>query len=374
MAETQPFKNYYGVELAKTLAAQIQIAYPQFAGQAFIDQVARAVEPLELKDRVALIATALREWLPQDYEQSIDILLSILGPEIPAEAGMFNHGYQLMPVAYFVEVYGQDHFELSLKALYEITKRHTAEFALRPFLVRYPEETLRRLDQWTQDPNPHVRRLVSEGSRPRLPWASRLTAFIDDPSPVLALLARLRSDPSRYVQKSVANNLNDIAKDHPQLVLDTLRHWSDEADGATRWITRHALRSLVKQGHPEALDLLGFVEPQVKLSDLRLEPASLGLNDTLLLSFTLTSDSDEPQELMIDYIIHFVRPKGKYREKVFKLSQKTLPAGQSLQVQKRHPFRAVSVRRYYPGRHRVEIQVNGQILGKGYFELTVDPK
>jgi 3-methyladenine DNA glycosylase AlkC len=372
MAETKPFKEYFGLELAERLGAELRAADPEFDRDAFVAQVAAQVESLELKDRVALIAAALHDHLPPDYPQALARLLTLLGPELPDESGMFELGYHLMPVAQFVEQYGLDDFEQSMAALYEITKRHTAEFAIRPFLERHPTQTLDTLSLWAGDPNPHVRRLVSEGTRPRLPWAGRLSAFIVDPGPVLSLLERLKTDPSAYVRKSVANNLNDISKDNPDVVLATLRDWNARPSADIRWITSHALRTLVKQGNSEALALLGFEPPRVRLAQLNVTPETVRIGEAARFTFALHSDSEQPQKLLVDYLLHFASANGKPRAKVFKLKQLTLPAGQHVDLEKTHSFKQVTVRRYYPGRHRVEIQINGHIAGGTDFMVVGD--
>ncbi len=371
MTETQPYKNYFGTDLARDLALRIQAVYPQFHAESFVQQVAAQVDELELKARVALIADALHAHLPASYLAALDILHAILGPELSSEEGMFNEGYYLMPVAYFVEVYGQEHFDESLAALYEITRRHTAEWNIRPFLAREPQRMLALLHQWAHDDNVHVRRLVSEGTRPRLPWAARLQMFVDDPAPLLHLLAELKNDPSPYVRKSVANNLNDIIKDHPDLVLEHLTEWQSDAAEATLWIIRHALRNLVKQGDPRALRLLGIEQPQVSLQDLTLQPDPLRQGESLALSFALQSESAETQTLVVDYLIHFVKASGKTSPKVFKLSKPVLPAGERLHLRKQHSFKPVTTRRYYAGQHRLEVQINGQILGGADFVLEL---
>lgn len=371
MSEYQPHKNYFGLELAHKLAGRIVAVQPTFPAEQFVAQIAARVDELELKDRVALIAAALRECLPADYPAALQILLSILGPENPKEEGMFTYGYHLMPVAYFVEVYGLDHFDHSITALAEVTKRHTAEYAIRPYLGRYPQQTLAVLEGWAVHANAHVRRLVSEGTRPRLPWATRLTAFVDDPGPVLRLLEKLKHDPSPYVRKSVANNLNDIAKDHPDLVLETLSRWSQHAGEETRWITRHALRNLVKQGHPAALKLLGFNQIQVSLQQLKIEPETVRLGDSLKISFTLQNETPESQYLVVDYIIHLAKANGKTSPKVFKLRTQTLNGGERLTLQKSHSFKPVRTRRYYGGQQRLEVQVNGVVVGGENFRLMV---
>lgn len=363
MSETQLFKHYYGLSLAQTLADKITAIYPGFDTPSFIAQLASTLDELEFKGRIALISAALRDHLPSHYPDAVKILLAILGPEIAAEEGMFRNGWFVPPLAYFVEVYGLDYFDESIAALYEMTKRNTAEFAIRPFLAKYPQRTLAIMETWTQDENPHIRRLVSEGTRTRLPWASRLKMFIEDPSPVLKLLTRLKNDPSLYVRKSVANNLNDIAKDHPQLVLEILTDWHKDATPSTLWIIRHALRTRIKQGDPAALRLLGFESTSISLHELRIEPTSLQVGDTATFSFILKNDTTSAQNLMIDYQIHFVRANGKRNPKVFKLKSHQLPSSQSIQIQKKHSFKPITTRRYYSGLHRLEIQVNGQILG-----------
>lgn len=364
------FKEYYNQELLEQLAASLTAVYPAFPGQAFVHETAPQLAALELKGRVAAIAAALRRHLPPAYPAALAILVQILGPEHSESEGMFTDGWYLMPVAAFVEYYGLDHPQESLAALNAITRRHTAEFAVRPFIERYPEQTLAVLEQWAADPSFHLRRLVSEGTRTRLPWAARLPRFIDDPAPVLALLERLKDDPVEYVRRSVANNLNDLAKDHPDLVLATLERWSHNAGIERRRIIRHALRSLVKQGHPTALRLLGAEAPLVELEYFSLSPASLPIGASLSLELALRNHAGEPQHLVIDYVMHLAGANGRPRRKVFKLRSQKLAPGERLQLRKSHSFAVVSVRRYYPGPQRIDLQVNGLVLAGADFELT----
>ncbi len=371
MAEPQPFKSYLNTELVKQLAEQIKLAYEDFPVEAFIAQASTGLEKLELKTRTAHIAAALRDHLPTDYSEAVNILIGILGPENESEKGVLGEWYFLMPIAYFVEAYGLQDFDVSMKAMYEITKRHTSEFAVRPFLIRYPERTWNQLHDWVNDENAHIRRWVSEGTRPRLPWGRQLPAFIKNPEPVLTLLEYLKSDPSLYVRRSVANNLNDISKDHPELVIKTLTRWHKEASEETLWLIRHALRTLIKQGHPDALRLLGYGEAQVALEKVQLTPSVLQFGESLTLTFTLQSTSDQTQNLMIDYLIHFVKANGKTRPKVFKWSKKTLEAGQTLTLRKKHTIKPITTRRYYAGTHRVQLQINGKIMGEAIFELEM---
>ena len=210
-----------------------------------------------------------------------------------------------------------------------------------------------------------------EGTRPRLPWAGRLDMFIQDPTPTLALLEQLKDDPSPFVRKSVANHLNDISKDYPHLVIETFQRWRKGASKERLWIIRHALRTLVKQGDPAALELLGYGPPQVSLHDLHIEPAQIQMGESFTFGFTLQSESDEAQNLIIDYVIHFVKANGKTSPKVFKLSTRMLNGRQSSHIQKKHTIKPITTRRYYPGEHRLEIQVNGQVLGGTPFHLKM---
>lgn len=256
MSGGKPLKLYFGAELAQRLSDLIQPHYPEFPVRSFVDTVAGQVGPLELKGRVAVIADGLKQALPDVYTESIGILLQILGPENETDEGMFTNGYFLMPVAYFVEKYGLGHFQLSMQALCEITKRHTAEYAIRAFLDVYLNESMELLSGWSHDANFHVRRLVSEGTRPRLPWAKRIGVLRGDPACNLALLEPLLDDPAPYVRKSVANHLNDLTKDYKEVVVDWLRDHRALGGNYYPWIVRHSLRSLIKSGDGDALRLL----------------------------------------------------------------------------------------------------------------------
>ncbi len=276
----------------------------------------------------------------------------------------------MMPLAHFVEVYGLEHFEVSVRAMKEITQRHSSEFTIRPFLVRYPDAMLAVLHEWVHDENFHVRRLVSEGTRPRLPWGMRLHQFVKDPTPTLALLEHLKDDPSEYVRRSVANHLNDITKDHPDLVLMTVRRWREGASQGTNWLIRHALRSLVKAGHPQALALLGYGEATVSLVDFQVQPAQIELGQSVTFTFTLRNDAAAAQDLLIDYVVYYVKANGSTSPKVFKLNTRTVAPGETITIQKKHPIKPITTRVHYPGTHTIAIQVNGQNLGGSTFELT----
>jgi 3-methyladenine DNA glycosylase AlkC len=375
MSESTLFKDNLNPSLARSFGAQIQHAYPDFDATAFAAQIAPQLPPLELKERVTVFTEALHDHLPSDYAEAVGILVSIFGGENSPEEGLFKetNGWAYWSIAYFVERYGLEEFNTSLEAMHTITRHFSCEFAIRPFLVQYPAQTLAVLDRWTSDPSPHVRRLVSEGSRPRLPWGMRLHQFVADPTPALALLDKLKDDESEYVRRSVANHLNDITKDNPAQAITTLQRWNaDNPSQKIQWITRHALRSLVKAGDPDALELLGYGSAQVSLSEFSVTPEHIQMGDTFALEFTLHSESDSKQNVVVDYVVHFVKANGSTSPKVFKLKTAVLPPNASLTINKNHTIKPITTRRYYPGEHRVEVQVNGKIVGGSAFALTID--
>jgi 3-methyladenine DNA glycosylase AlkC len=249
-------KLWFDEDLAIMLSDKIRKHYPGFDDRRFIREISGGIDKLELKGRIELIADVLKAKLPSDYPQAITLLQKILGPENDKETGMFTEGYWLMPVAKYVEKYGLGHFSISMEVIREITKRHTGEYCIRPFILEYPQKTLTMMKKWSLDSNVHLRRLSSEGLRPRLPWARKLEQFIKDPKPILSILDNLKDDHSKFVQKSVANNLNDILKDNYKIGIETIKNWSKGASRNRCWILKHALRNQIKKQNAEALKIV----------------------------------------------------------------------------------------------------------------------
>jgi 3-methyladenine DNA glycosylase AlkC len=372
MEAEQGLKRFYGVEAARLLGNHIVQVYPNFDVESYANAVVKGVQGLELKARLKVMMEALRTRLPQNYPAAIEILVASLGPELDVNEGIFKQGWFWGPVVLLVQEYGLDDPNVSLKALNAMTRRHTAEEALRPFIVRHYDLTMRHLWEWVEDESFHVRRLVSEGTRPRLPWAMRLDQFVKDPRPALALLEKLRDDPALYVQKSVANHLNDVAKDHPDLVVEIAEQWMQQnPTPARQWIVRRGLRTLIKAGNTKALAVVG-AEPTegITVSRFEVTPARIQVGDTITLQATLQNESDSTQTLVVDYAIHFVTQRGAPGRKVFKWSTIEFTPGAVKSLEKRHSFRPITTRRYYPGVHRIEIQVNGEVMGIGNVELV----
>ncbi|MGJ8744229.1 DNA alkylation repair protein [Polaribacter sp.] len=240
-------KYWFDLELAKLLSEKIKTVYPKFNSNTFCEIIANKIDSLELKDRVEVFADEFHYLLQKGYEHNISILLNILGPENEDETGMFKQFYWMMPIAKYVEKYGVNHFDISIKAIEEITKRNTGEYAIRPFLERCTNKTLTQMFIWSKDENKHVRRLASEGIRPRLPWATKLQLFIDNPTPLRPILENLKDDTSKYVQKSVANCLNDILKDNEDFGKEIIENWIQKPTKQRKWIVMHAIRNYRKK-------------------------------------------------------------------------------------------------------------------------------
>jgi 3-methyladenine DNA glycosylase AlkC len=354
----------YNERSVAALAKAIQEIYPTFDQGSFAARVFDAEWPnRELKGRMRHITTVLGDCLPADYRSALEVMQRAL----PLVA---EQGFEKMVFPDFVEVYGLDDWDASVPALEQFTQHVSAEFAIRPFIVRYQERTMALMLQWAGHEHPAVRRLASEGCRPRLPWGIALPALKADPSPILPILEQLKSDPSESVRRSVANNLNDISKDNPDVVLEVLRRWRALDTDEIGWITSHALRTLIKSGHPGALELLGYSSaPAIAVRELTVEPKSIPMGGQVTFYFEIESQSDEPQDLIIDYVVHLIRANGKQTPKVFKLTKRTLEPGQVLSISRRHSFAPVTTRKYYPGAHAIEPKINGRLFQRVDFEL-----
>jgi 3-methyladenine DNA glycosylase AlkC len=284
-------------------------------------------------------------------------------------------GFRYNPLAQFIGEHGLDHFELAMQAQYDLTQRFTAEFSIRPFIQQHADATLARLRDWTADPSEHVRRLVSEGTRPRLPWAPRLRAFMDDPSPVVELLELLRNDPSEYVRRSVANNINDIAKDHPDVAIDIARRWwpdtgCPEQDVRRRRLVRHGLRTLLKAGDRNALDVLGYAAGSpVLVRAATVDPPRPMIGESVRCSVELHNGEAEAHRVLVDFRVWFVKANGSASPKVFKGTEAEIEAGATVTVSKKLSLQQHSTRTHHPGDHVVEVLVNGEARPVGTFVL-----
>lgn len=335
---------------------------------------------LEFKARAHRLADALQATLPADFDRACGVLEAALAPPLALDADGEPVGLQGLPpqgvggwalwgAGEWVARAGLDEAERALLCLRELTQRFTAEFAIRPFIAQRPEVVFPLLSRWTGDASAHVRRLVSEGSRPRLPWGLRLQALVADPAPTLPLLRALQNDGSAYVRRSVANHLNDIAKDHPERVADWVREHRVGADAAREALLRHASRGLIKAGHAPTLAAWGLSHGFDGEATLRIAPAAVAVGGQVRLQARLRSLARGPQTLVVDYAVHHVKANGSASPKVFKGWKIELAPGESRELGKAHSLREVTTRRLYPGRHRVELRVNGVGVAEAAFDL-----
>jgi 3-methyladenine DNA glycosylase AlkC len=362
----EDLKHLLGPAAVATLCRGFAQVWPGFAAERFEALCLHGLDALALKARADHIARALEQTLPTDFEHGARLIEQAL----QGEAGLRD--WPLWPVGVWISQRGLHQPARALQALHAMTQRFTAEWALRPFLVHHPEVVYPTLARWAQDPQPTVRRLVSEGTRPRLPWGQRLPSLVADPSPNLPLLAALQDDPSETVRRSVANHLNDIAKDHPTLLVQWLQVHLPGASPERRRLLRHASRSLIKQGHPAVLGLWGVGQPWRGEARLRVAPARLRLGEALVIDAELVaSPKGGAQAVEVDWVMHFRKANGRLAPKVFKGVQRTLAAGQMLHLSKQWVLKPLTTRTYHTGEQRLVLQINGQAMAEAAFELIL---
>ena len=370
------------VDIAASLAPAAAAAGHELHEAGLVADALDGFDDLELTDRARSIAAAMSTHLPDDPVVALGIVAESLGPELTSsDDGMFGmEPFRYLPHVQFVGGLAEvadptsapEAFAAAMRAQYELTKRFTAEFSIRAYLDAHEAATLDVLRGWTSDPNEHVRRLVSEGTRPRLPWAPRLSSFVDDPTPVVELLEILRHDEAEYVRRSVANNLNDIAKDHPSTVVGVAARWWPEFEAGSRGraMVRHGLRTLVKAGDPGALDVLGFGEDSpARVAEIEVEPRRAAIGESIEIRATVANDGDDVAGALLDLVVHFVKANGSTAPKVFKGSELWLEPGERRIVRKKVSLKQHSTRTHHPGTHRVDVQLNGTLVDGPDFEV-----
>ena len=373
----EPFKEFINRQVINTLGDILLRVYPEFERDKYIKFATHELDALELKQRVVQVASALDQTLPTDFEVLCPILLASLHPseDTAREEIKFSEegacGWAVWPLTELVAMRGLDHPELALSTLREMTKRSTAEFDVRPFLKQHADVSLAVFQNWTKDPNRHVRRLASEGSRPRLPWGMRLHKFVAAPEHILPILEALKDDPEEYVRRSVANSLNDIAKDHPDLVADIAADWLKDASKDRKRLVKHACRTLIKQGHEKTLASFGYMPIAPNGAELRVTTPDVQYGEALEFDLGL-SGIPKGTGLMMDYAIHFVKANGKRAPKVFKWKDLPNHSCGQLTATRKHAIKPITTRVYYPGEHLIEVLVNGRAVASARFELKMD--
>jgi 3-methyladenine DNA glycosylase AlkC len=354
-------KEIFDARQFRHIAEEAAAVCQAFDAERFLGLALQGLDELSLMQRLRRTTQSLHAALPLSYREAVGVL-QLLAPRMQSK-------FATLALPDFVALYGLDDFDFSMEALRFFTAFGSSEFAVRIFLRKDLHRALAIMQVWSLDEDAQVRRLASEGSRPRLPWSFRLEALMRDPSLSAAILNNLMADPSLYVRRSVANHLNDVTKDQPDWLLGQAQGWSLDNPRTAR-IARHALRTLIKKGEPRALALVGAAaQPRVAVTDFVVAPSRLTLGEQLSLSFTLTSQATQPQRLVVDYIVHYVKKSGVAFPKVFKLKEFTLQPGASVCIARSQTVRNFTTRVHYPGVHGVELVVNGRILARASFQL-----
>jgi 3-methyladenine DNA glycosylase AlkC len=370
----EPLKNAFSPAVVASIVDDLVRVAPEIDRAAFLRQATAGLASMELLARGRHVATVMQAHLPQDYRRALRLLVASFGPPLTVTAGFGMAVFRYLPHANYIAERGPHepaHLAATLDALQALTQRFTAEWAIRPFIEHHYEPTMQALRGWLTHENAHVRRLVSEGTRPRLPWAGRLRCFQQDPTPAIALLDQLVDDAEVYVRRSVANHLGDIAKDHPELAVATAKRWlTERATPERRWIATHGLRALAKHGHAGTLALLGVGErPRIRVSNVTIAPRQPRIGGQVTIHAVLTAQGKRPQDLRIDLVVHYAKANGGSGAKTFVLDRERLVPGAELVIDHTLKLANLTTRIHHPGEHRLELQVNGERLPLGAFTL-----
>jgi 3-methyladenine DNA glycosylase AlkC len=361
MAEA--LKDMFNKKFYERLALEFNKADKNFHSEKFVKDVIKDLDKLELNQRLRNTTLTLKKYLPADYKKSVDIIKQV--------APDFAKHYTAFIFPDFVGQYGHDNIDLSLETLKYLTQYGTSEFAIREFLKRDFNGTIKVMKKWAEDDNYHVRRLASEGCRPRLPWSYNLPEVMKNPELTLPILEKLKGDNELYVKKSVANHLNDFSRNHTDWMVSLLRSW-DKNNIHTAWIIKHASRTLIKKGHAGSLALFGFENnPKILVENFKLKKPKIKLGDSLDFNFNIVSERSKPQKLVIDYAIHYAKKSGLQSRKIFKLKEIVILPETTVAITKAQSFKDFSTRQHYPGKHKIEILINGKVYCQKEFSLSI---
>lgn len=364
----EPLKNLYSPAFYTRLAGILTHTVPGFDAQQFKKlTVTKALPQMELKERMKHTTQALHHFMPADFGKAAGIIDKTIARLRQEKFGEYGLVFMFLPD--YIETHGLNDYAHAVKALEKTTQFISCEFAVRPFILKYGSDMLQQMQQWSLHKNEHVRRLASEGSRPRLPWAMAIPHLKKDPSPVLPILENLKNDASEYVRRSVANNLNDIAKDHPHIVLDIARKWKGHSP-QTDAIVKHGSRTLLKQGHPEILDHYGLSAAGLKFSNFRLHTPVVRIGQTLEFSFTIANENSGGKITRLEYAVYYRKQNGQLSKKVFKISEREYLPGQKENIRRNQKFVIITTRTFYPGQHKIAVIVNGAEQKAASFELV----
>lgn len=361
-------KDIFSVSFFDELSIAAKSTLPQFNKKEFLTLIYDdAWEAKALKERVRHIAQCLQHFMPTAFNQS-SIMLLQLTDELQKQRGGAG-GFEFMFLPDFVQQYGQHDYKNSVKCIERITQFISCEYAIRPLIMHYEKQAIPQLIAWSKHKNHHVRRLASEGSRPRLPWGMALPNYKKDPSPILPILHQLKNDPSEYVRRSVANNLNDIAKDNPNVVLKLAEEWKGISE-QTDPVIKHGCRTLLKQGHAHVLNYFGLNSNQIKVTNFSITLPQISVGQYLEFTFDVQNNSKIAQTLRLEYAVHYLRNNGQHNKKVFKISERVFEPNEQQAITRKQSFKPITTRKFYAGTQRLSIIVNGKEFEVLAFELN----
>ena len=360
-------KDIYSPVFYDRLSVILSRALPDFDKIRFMSRIYRdGFENKELKDRMRHTAKAMHCFMPENFSDTVPVLKHIIKHLRDASIGEDSLAYMFLPD--YIETYGINDYDAAVSALEHTTQFTSCEFAVRPFLLQYPEKMMEQMKIWSLHENHKVRRLASEGSRPRLPWAMAIPYLKKDPSPVIPLLENLKNDPSEYVRRSVANNINDIAKDHPSVVIELAKQWKGNTK-ETDAIIKHGCRTLLKQAHPEVLQLYGLDSTHMTLSDFEILTPKVKMGDSVEFTFAIENKDSKPQTVRLEYGLYYKKAKGHLARKVFKISERVFQPGEKNTIVRKQSFRPITTRVFYAGDHQLSLIINGEEKEISEFEL-----
>jgi 3-methyladenine DNA glycosylase AlkC len=362
-------KDIYSPRFYDKFSDVVKEIVPTFNKQKFIESIfADTWAAKELKDRMRHTSLMLHRFFPGDFEESAQIIEKTITKirQNPITASSFE--FMFFPD--YIEIFGLEHYDISMKSIEFVTQFTSCEFAVRPFIIKYEDKMLQQMFEWSKHENHHVRRLASEGSRPRLPWAMALPALKKEPKPILRILENLKNDPSEYVRRSVANSLNDISKDNPHITLEMAHAWKNMGK-ETDELIKHGCRTLLKQGHADILKYYKLDETKdIILSDFQILTPSVKIGENLIFSFTIQNIGINLQTVRLEYGVFYVRQNGQLSKKVFKISERQFQPTEKKDILRKQSFRIITTRQFYAGQHRLSIIVNGREIETTNFELT----
>lgn len=363
-------KDIYSCAFYDRLADSLMAEVPGFSKLIFLQQIfIPAFAAMEWKQRLKHTTQVLHNFFPAEFPESVALLPRIIAR---LKANGFGEGrLEFMFLPDYIETYGLHDFEQAVHALEFTTQYISCEFAVRPFLLKFGDRMLQQMLQWSTHPSSSVRRLASEGSRPRLPWGLGVPGLKKDPFPILPILENLKNDPSESVRRSVANNLNDISKDHPELVLQLATSWKNISP-QTDAILKHACRTLLKQSHPAALNHFGLASTELVVTDFKVLTPWVIIGGNLEFTFTVQNLASSTRTVRLEYALYYLKQKGQLSKKVFKISERLYGPGEKVVMVRKQSFRPITTRTFYAGVHQIAVLVNGQETKAQTFTLAVD--